>query len=96
MSPGAVTWQHPQLLRRVGEEADAAVTGEPVLAWLGPVTRRVEPALKNTMSKLAGVAFGAAALAEVGAGRTRVVVLPRVAAAGLLARMSIWALGPVM
>lgn len=96
MSSGTVAGKDPKLFGRVGEETDPAVTGEPVLAGLGAVAGRVEPALENAVSELAGVALGAVTFAEIRAGRTRIVVLPRVPTTGLLARVGVRALSPVM
>ena len=88
--------QHPQLVRGVGEEADPAAAGGAVLAGLGAVARRVEPALEDAVREVAVVAALAPALAEVRAGGAGVVVLARVAAAGLLPRVREGALGPVV
>lgn len=88
--------EEAELGGRVGEEADAAATGKPVLARLGPVPRRVEPALENAVSELAGVAAATRALAEVRAGGAGVVVAAGVAAAGLLAGVRERALRPVV
>lgn len=95
--PGALLLgEDAELLRRVCEEADAAAAGGAVFAWLSPVPRRVEPALENPVSELARVASLAAPLAKLRARRARVVELPRVTPSGLLARVRVWALGPVV
>jgi hypothetical protein len=88
--------EHPQLVRGVREEADAAAAGRAVLAGLGAVARRVEPALEDAVREVAGVAAPAPALAEVRAGGARVVVPARVAPPRLLPRVREGALGPVV
>jgi hypothetical protein len=97
-APGAglLRRQDAELVRRVREEADAAAAGGAVLAGLRPVARRVEPALEHAVRELARVAALAPALAEVRARGAGVVVPPRVAAAGLLPRVRVRAVRPVV
>lgn len=80
----------------MSEETDSPLAARAVLARLSPVTGRVEPALENSMSELARVAFLAVTFSEIGAGRTRIVELPRVAAPGLLSRVGERTVSPVM
>lgn len=80
----------------MSEEADSAAAAEAVLARLGPVTTRVEPALKDAMGELTGISFLAVSFSELGAGGAGVVVLPGISSAGLLPGVSEGALRPVM
>ncbi|CAN1851258.1 hypothetical protein LINPERHAP1_LOCUS40144, partial [Linum perenne] len=81
----------------VSEEADLPLTRLPIFTSLRPVPRRMQPALKNTMSELTVIASPASAAAsELGANRTRVVKLHRVTAARLLPRVSKRTVRPVM
>jgi hypothetical protein len=63
---GAHTWSGhgglPQLLHRVGKEADAAAAGRPLLAQLRAVAAGVQPALEHAVGVGAGVAALAGAL----------------------------------
>lgn len=79
------------------EEAHAAEARGSVLAGLRPITRRVEPGLEHAMGVLTALAAStSAASAEVRAGGAGVMEPPRVATTGLLARVSVGTLGPVM
>ena len=95
-APRTVLRQNPELLRRVGEEAHPPPATGAVLARLRAVTRGVEPALEDAVRVLARVAFLAISLAEIGARRAGVVILPRVTAARLLPRVGVRTLRPVM
>jgi len=89
--------KNTQLTWRVSEEADLPLTILAVLASLGPIPGRVQPALKHTMSKLAVVPTrtrpGPPVLRTDSAG---IVVATRVTATSLLARVGKWAVGPVV
>lgn len=80
----------------MSEETNPAGAIQSILAWLSPISGRVKPTLEDTMSKLARVALFAPTFAIIGAGRSRIVVLSRVTSFGLLPRMGVRALGPVM
>ncbi|RCV25056.1 hypothetical protein SETIT_5G135800v2 [Setaria italica] len=84
---GLLRREDAELVRCVGEEAHPTAAGGAVLAGLGAVSRRVEPALEDSVRELAGVPALAPALAEVRAGGAGVVVLARVPAARLLPRV---------
>jgi hypothetical protein len=73
----------------VSEKADLTATTRAVLAWLSPVTSRLELALEDSVSELARVPFPATPSSEIGAGRAGVVVLSWVPSASLLTRMSV-------
>ena len=80
----------------MGEEAHAPEAVGPVLARLGSVPGRVEPALEHAVRVLARVALPTVSLAKVGATRTRIVVLPRVTPAGLFTGMGVRTVSPVV
>lgn len=85
-----------KLLRRVREEAHLASAKRARIARARPVPGRVEPVLEDPVGELAVVALAALARPVSRADDGRVVVLARVSARGLLAPVSVRALGPVV
>lgn len=85
-----------ELLGRVGEEADLALTELAGVACTRAVPGRVKPVLKDAVSELARAALEAAAAAEGRTGDGNVVDLAGVATLGLLTAVGVGALSPVV
>jgi hypothetical protein len=88
--------QDTKLFRCVSKEADSTATTQTVLAWLSPITSRVEPALENSVSELTGIALLAVSFTKIRACSAGVVVLPGIPTASLLTGMGKGTLCPVM
>lgn len=88
--------KNTKLTRRVSEKTNLSLAVLTVLASFSSITRRVKPALKNTMSKLTGISAVASAASKLRTNFTGVVILPRVSPASLFTRMGKRAVSPVM
>lgn len=80
----------------MSEKTDLSLAILPVFACFCPIARRVQPTLKNTMSKLTVIATATVAAAKFSANSSRIVIPSRIPPPGLFARMSKRAIGPVM
>lgn len=92
----SVWTKYTKLLRRMGKETHTSAAVYSVLTRLRTVATRVEPALENTVSELATVAFLTVSFSELRTCGPGVTVPPGISPAGFLCRMSVRTVGPIV
>ncbi|KAJ0926973.1 hypothetical protein HanRHA438_Chr04g0177461 [Helianthus annuus] len=88
--------QNPKLLRRVCEKTHTPATVNTVFTRLSTIPVRMQPTLKNTVSKLTTVTFLTVPFTELRARGTGITILPGISTASFFSGMSVRTVGPVM